>query len=140
MSSHPTRFVAEERSMAVFTPEQWALAEQCRDLATTNPFDADWMTRHQQFFPDASGEPDPVLAWHPGVGPWGPYEGDGLGSRVGPMVDRVRTKLVAGGAAGDRELEMYETLALYQLYGVFGEELDISIDVAVRKKGGAGAD
>jgi DNA-binding NtrC family response regulator len=125
--------------MALFEPSEWAFAEKAADLVTTNPFHPSWMEKQRRILGRAARDPGEVYCWQPGWGLWGPRgaypDVVRLGDRITELADRLRERLHRGVSAAPAELDRYETLALYQLYRTHGEEMDRSIDAAVRGRG-----
>jgi hypothetical protein len=122
--------------MALFESEEHAFAAKAADLVTTNPFHASWLKKERDILGGPPPEEREVFAWQPGVGLWGPFsvypDLVDLGAKIVDLVRKARQRLRDEVAAARRELERYETLALYALYRAHGVVLDRYIDAAVR--------
>jgi transcriptional regulator with AAA-type ATPase domain len=128
--------------MSWFRPVEWTFAEKAVDLVTTNPFEPTWIQKEHDLLGTERGDPEEVYAWKPGWGLWGSHsvypEVIGLGDRISRVVEAVRQRVQAGAAGSARELEVYEILAMYQLYCTHGEKLDLIIEAAVKNNQDAG--
>jgi Sigma-54 interaction domain len=127
--------------VALFDPKDWPFLEKVAVLVTSNPFEPEWMHNHQEALARPTQPPQPAIAWQPGLGPWGPTGSPRsleLGDRIESLVEQGRSKLAAGEAADERELDAYEKLALYWLYCSHGRQLDLYVDRAVRGDQAAG--
>src|SRR5476651_2461090 len=124
--------------MAWFLEHEWAFAEKAADLVTTNPFDPAWMQKQRDLLGTEATDPDEVYAWKPGWGLWGPRsiypDVISLGEQFEQVAEAVRGRLQAGEPGNARELEIYEILAMYRLYSVYGERFDLIIDSAMKNK------
>ncbi len=125
--------------MSLFLLDEWVFAEAAADLVTTNPFDVAWRQKERELFGTEMADVEDVYGWKPGWGLWGPRSIDTAemrraGEQMDAVASAVRKRLQAGATGCDRELEVYETLALYTLYVACGENLDLVIDAAVKHK------
>jgi Sigma-54 interaction domain len=122
--------------MALFEPEERAFAKKAADLVTTNPFHSSWIEKERDMLGGASPDAREVFSWQPGLGLWGPRtvypDLVDLGTKIVELVRGLRRRLQDGASATPRELDRYETLAIYDLYRNHGQELDRYIDAAVR--------
>ncbi len=125
--------------MSWFRGDEWMFAEGAADLVTANPFDLSWRQKERDLLGAVTTDNDEVYGWQPGWGLWGARsiyapETIGLGNRINGVTDGVRQRWQAGETGSVRELQVYETLALYRLYCSCAEKLDLVIDSAVKHK------
>jgi transcriptional regulator with AAA-type ATPase domain len=115
--------------MPLFPAEERPLAKALGRLIHTNPFAPEWVERERAVLGAEFREAPAVYSrqafWeqgylHPNV--------SATGERVRRVVAAARDRL-GSGPVNEQELALYEDLALYRLYGVYGQEL---IAVAAR--------
>src|ERR1019366_4988606 len=112
---------------------EWTFAEKVADLVTTNPFEPAWKQQERDLLGMETTDRDEAYSWKPGWGLWGSRSISaadiiGLGDRIDLVTEGVRQRLRAGEPGSARELEIYEILAMYRLYSVYGERFDLIID------------
>jgi transcriptional regulator with AAA-type ATPase domain len=122
--------------MALFEPDEWSFAEQAADLVATNPFQPGWRAKECALLGRSARDAEEDYSWRPGWGLWGPGaihpDVDQLGERISDLAEDVWRRLQNRARATERELSLYETLALFRLYRDHGEGMDCFIDSAVR--------
>jgi hypothetical protein len=125
--------------MPLFAPADRAFAEKTAELVVTNPFHADWMARQRDLLGPQAADLGDVYSWQPGWGLWGPRtiypDLIRLGDRIETLADRICRRLREGAVADERELRLYQALALYCLYRDCGEDFDRHVDAFVRAAG-----
>jgi transcriptional regulator with AAA-type ATPase domain len=109
--------------VSLFSTAERRQAEALVHLLHTNPFLPEWVEREREILGPAFVEAPDVYSrqasWREG------HMHENLAAvcaRVETLVTHARQRL-GQVAAGDRELELYEDLALYQLYGLHYDEL-----------------
>jgi transcriptional regulator with AAA-type ATPase domain len=123
-------------SMALFEPDEKSFAEKAADLVATNPFQPGWRAKECAILGESARDAEEDYSWRPGWGLWGPGsiypDVDQLGERISDHAEEVWRRLQNRARATERELSLYETLALFRLYRDHGEGMDCFIDSAVR--------
>lgn len=103
--------------MPLLDEGEWRVAEAIAAIGYTNPFLPERIAlekaalgeRFETFQPFLQYRPDcPITAMFP--------NSTGLQAASEGLVEKLRRQLVSGAPASERELEVYESLALYQLY------------------------
>src|SRR5262245_11824031 len=126
--------------MALFDRDDREFLDSAAALVTSNPFEPEWLQKHDRVLSLPPEAHLPAIAWQPGLGPWGPTGNPrtrAFGDRVETLAERAWEKLAAGTEASGRDAELYEKLALYKLYRVYGKQFDLYIDGRVRSPQGA---
>jgi hypothetical protein len=114
--------------MALLTASERHFAEVLSRLVNTNPFLPEWVTLERQALGPDFREAPAVYSrrgeWddghlHPNV--------ELLGERADTAAEQARRRLAEGTQASDRELALYDDLALYHLYGDSYEALSEAV-------------
>lgn len=103
--------------MALLTASEWRVAEAIAEIGYTNPFLPERIDLEKKALGKAFVPFQPFLQYRPDCSVADMFpNAPTLRHRSEQLLEKMRKKLIAQESATDRELEVYENLALYQLY------------------------
>jgi DNA-binding NtrC family response regulator len=126
-------------SMALLSPEDWAVAEAIAGIVRVNPFLEARIELERRALGDEFKEEGPVIRFRPGE-----REEDLFGNlpamrgRAEILATKIRQLLVTDYEASQQELEIYEDLVLYLLYSRYMSALGGLVVKSLRTVGWGG--
>lgn len=103
--------------MPLLTPSEWSVAEAIAEIGYTNPFLPDRIELEKKALGQDFLEFQPFMQYRPDCSPSEMFPNfPTLRKRGEQLLEKMRQEWIAGELATERQLQVYEDLALYVLY------------------------